>query len=69
MSVDPSLQDRIREFRIAVRTFCFVRACRRAGEPPGANLKTGSLAVLCPACPQPGRNMRERWEQRDDKYA
>ncbi|KAI1781959.1 hypothetical protein LXA43DRAFT_977822 [Ganoderma leucocontextum] len=63
------VKDRVREFRIAVRTYSFVRACRRAGEPPSANLKTGSLAVICPACPQPGQNMRPGWEQRDDKYA
>ncbi|PIL28189.1 hypothetical protein GSI_09726 [Ganoderma sinense ZZ0214-1] len=63
------VKDRVREFRIAVRTYSFVRACRRAGEPPSANLKTGSLAVLCPACPQPGQNMRPGWEQREEQFA
>jgi hypothetical protein len=24
--------------------------------------KTGELAILCPACPQPGKNLPEGWE-------
>nr|VWO95310.1 Copper resistance-associated P-type ATPase [Ganoderma boninense] len=62
------VQDRIREFRIAVRTYSYVRACRRAGEEPSAQLPVGSLAVLCPACPQPGHNMRSGWENRQKQY-
>ncbi|KAI1784958.1 hypothetical protein LXA43DRAFT_900780 [Ganoderma leucocontextum] len=68
-NVDPdAVKDRVREFRIAVRTYSFVRACRRAGEHPSATLKSGSLAVLCPTCPQPGHNMRPGWDQRDEQY-
>ena len=59
----------MREFRIAVRTYNFVRACRHAGVDPGAELAAGCLAVLCPACPQPNLNMRPGWEKRDGKYA
>ena len=62
-------QDRVREFRIAVRSYGFVRACRRAGIDPCSDLPVGCLAVICPACPQPGHNMRPGWEGRDEEYA
>ncbi|KAI1791116.1 hypothetical protein LXA43DRAFT_872705, partial [Ganoderma leucocontextum] len=62
-------QDRVRELGIAIRTYAFVRACRRAGVEPSAQLPVGSLAVLCPACPQPNHNMRPGWEQRESEYA
>ena len=35
----------------------FLRAARRAGQEPKIGLPSGSLAVLCPACPQPNKNM------------
>lgn len=39
------------------------------GEPENRKgLKPGSLAVLCPSCPHPGKNMRPGWETRDEKY-
>ncbi|KAI1788225.1 hypothetical protein LXA43DRAFT_895044 [Ganoderma leucocontextum] len=62
------VKDRVREFRIAVRTYNFVRACRWAGMDPGADLPVGCLAVLCPACLQPKHNMRPRWEACDEHY-
>ncbi|KAI1787177.1 hypothetical protein LXA43DRAFT_896623 [Ganoderma leucocontextum] len=62
------VKDRVREFRIAVRTYNFVRACRRAGVEPRAELPVGCLAVLCPACPQPNHNMRPGWEERAQEY-
>lgn len=35
----------------------------RAHDPEGVDgTKEGSLAVECPACPQPGRNLPEGWE-------
>ena len=27
------------------------------------NTKAGALAVLCPSCPHPGKNMPEGWEK------
>ncbi|KAI1782668.1 hypothetical protein LXA43DRAFT_1103603 [Ganoderma leucocontextum] len=63
------VKDRVREFRIAVRTYNFVRASRRAGVDPSADLPFGALAVICPACPQPGHNMRPGWEGREEEYA
>ncbi|KAI0643312.1 hypothetical protein C8Q79DRAFT_915187, partial [Trametes meyenii] len=65
-SVNP--QDRYRELGQAAREFAFLRQCRRAGENPGQTLQPGSLAVLCPCCPQPGLNMRSQWEHRDPNY-
>lgn len=40
---------------------------KRAGrgyDPGGVkNTKSGECAVLCPACPQPGRNLPDNWEE------
>ena len=39
---------------------------KRAGRghiPDGTiNVEDGSCAVLCPACPQPGKNLEDEWE-------
>ena len=53
-----------------MREFMFLRATRRAGVEPTAELPARSLAVLCPACPQPGINMDPHWEERkpEDEY-
>ncbi|KAI0668291.1 hypothetical protein C8Q78DRAFT_1071556 [Trametes maxima] len=63
-----TVDDRYRELGQAAREFAYLRQCRRAGETPGEPLQPGSLAVLCPCCPQPGLNMRPQWERRDPKY-
>jgi hypothetical protein len=43
-----------------------LRQLQRAGrghDPSGVNAtQAGELAVICPACPQPGRNLPEGWE-------
>jgi hypothetical protein len=40
---------------------------KRAGrgyDPAGVeNTESGECAVLCPACPQPGRNLPDNWEE------
>ncbi|KAI0060783.1 hypothetical protein BV25DRAFT_1806721 [Artomyces pyxidatus] len=56
--------DRYREFYISNREFAFLRAVRRAGQSPRRNLPAGSLAVLCPACPQLDINMDPNWRTR-----
>ncbi|KAG1722852.1 hypothetical protein EDB19DRAFT_1898151 [Suillus lakei] len=33
------------------------------GLQPRKNTKSGECAVLCPACPQPGRNLPDNWEE------
>ena len=40
-----------------MREFMFLRSTRRAGVQPTHGLPAASLAVLCPACPQPYKNM------------
>ncbi|KAI0644659.1 hypothetical protein C8Q79DRAFT_1001927 [Trametes meyenii] len=63
-----SVSDRYRELSQAAREFAFLRQCRRAGQNPGQALQPGSLAVLCPCCPQPGLNMHPQWERHEPKY-
>ncbi|PIL28222.1 hypothetical protein GSI_09634 [Ganoderma sinense ZZ0214-1] len=50
-------KDRSRELNNTMREFMFLRATRRAGIQPTQGLPAGSLGVLCPACPQPYKNM------------
>ncbi|KAI0706563.1 hypothetical protein C8Q76DRAFT_630169 [Earliella scabrosa] len=65
-NVRPStVPDRYREFMASMREYAFLRACKRAGRRPSAKMPARSLAVLCPACPQPGINMRSGWQSRD----
>ncbi|KAI0686970.1 hypothetical protein C8Q76DRAFT_635860 [Earliella scabrosa] len=69
-NVDPeSVPDRYREMLASMREFSFLRACKRAGQIPGRNMPPRSLAVLCPACPQPAMNMRPGWTARAHKYS
>ncbi|KAI0323717.1 hypothetical protein GY45DRAFT_1264149, partial [Cubamyces sp. BRFM 1775] len=57
-------KDRYRELNTAMREFTFLRSARRAGQEPAPILAAGSLAVSCPACPQPHMNMTEGWNER-----
>ncbi|KAI0730475.1 hypothetical protein C8Q76DRAFT_613044 [Earliella scabrosa] len=59
--------DRHRELNNTMREFMFLRATRRAGVDPEADLPARSLAVWCPACPQPGMNMDPNWQNRKPK--
>lgn len=61
-------QDRYREFNNSMREYRQVRARRRHGVPLGAVPGRTELAVLCPACPQPEKNMRPGWKERDAAY-
>jgi len=49
----------IREWRNITLLKCFGRGHDPAGT--GAT-EQGSCAILCPACPQPGKNLPENWE-------
>ena len=55
---------------MSYRQFSYVQAVRRAGERVQEKLPPGSLAVRCPACPQPGINMDPNWRSRpeDERY-
>ncbi|KAJ7590359.1 hypothetical protein C8J56DRAFT_783650, partial [Mycena floridula] len=59
-------KERYREFLRMGREYCHLRACKRAGrgndgERPVTDTKPGELAVECPACPRPGVNLPEGW--------
>ncbi|KAJ7019538.1 hypothetical protein C8F04DRAFT_1276138 [Mycena alexandri] len=59
-------KDRYPEFLRMTRQWRHVRMLKRAArghDPLGiANTKPGECALLCPACPQPGKNMSPGWE-------
>lgn len=49
-----------------IREWRHLKMLKRAGRghDPGGILATaeGECAVLCPACPQPGKNLPENWQ-------
>ena len=55
--------DRYREFLMAHRQFSFLRQLRWAHQRADEDLKEGSLAIECPACPQPLMNMDPNWRE------
>ncbi|ETW79409.1 hypothetical protein HETIRDRAFT_322626 [Heterobasidion irregulare TC 32-1] len=59
-----STPDRYRELLITMREWTYLVAVKRAGQAPARNMTIGSLAVLCPACPQPDINMAPNWRER-----
>ncbi|KAI1785585.1 hypothetical protein LXA43DRAFT_899423 [Ganoderma leucocontextum] len=57
------------ELNETMHNFMFLRSTRRAREEPKFDLDSGSLAVLCPACPQPHKNMDpEQYREKEDLY-
>ncbi|TCD59870.1 hypothetical protein EIP91_011272 [Steccherinum ochraceum] len=62
----PSSAHRYKQMSLAVRFWRHLHALKRAGrghDPAGVAATTpGSLAIECPACPQPGRNLPNGWE-------
>ncbi|EMD30750.1 hypothetical protein CERSUDRAFT_25709, partial [Gelatoporia subvermispora B] len=56
--------DRYRELLRTMQEFIWIRAVKRAGLEPRRGMAPGSLAVLCPACPQPDINMDLGWISR-----
>ena len=63
-----STQDRYREFLTSMREFTYIQMCQRKGLRPSRCHPAGSLAVLCPACPQPtdSMNMDPSWKDRPE---
>jgi hypothetical protein len=61
-----AIQYRYPEFHRAVRIWRNLLLLKRAGrgqDPAGASATAlGELAVECPACPHPGRNLPEDWD-------
>jgi hypothetical protein len=61
-----SCQDRYEAFMRMVREWRHLKMLKRAGrghDPSGVeNTKRGECAVLCPACPQPNKNLPDDWQ-------
>ncbi|KAJ7120873.1 hypothetical protein C8R44DRAFT_623095 [Mycena epipterygia] len=59
------MKDRYHEFLRMTREWRHVQMLKRAGrghDPDGvASTKEGECALLCPACPQPGKNLPPDW--------
>ncbi|KAG1866481.1 hypothetical protein C8R48DRAFT_747671 [Suillus tomentosus] len=60
------IRDRYSAFMRMIHEWRHLRQLRRAGrghDPAGAKATTaGELAVLCPACPHPGKNLPQDWQ-------
>ncbi|KAJ6476812.1 hypothetical protein C8R45DRAFT_833720, partial [Mycena sanguinolenta] len=60
------IQERYHEFLRMTRQWRHIRMLKRAGrghDPVGiANTQPGECALLCPACPQPGKNLPPNWK-------
>ncbi|KAF7373659.1 hypothetical protein MSAN_00576700 [Mycena sanguinolenta] len=63
-------KDRYHEFRRMTRQWRNVQMLKRAGrghDPAGiAGTQVGECALLCPACPQPGKNLPPDWRDAPD---
>ncbi|KAJ6510913.1 hypothetical protein C8R45DRAFT_965557 [Mycena sanguinolenta] len=63
-------KDRYHEFLRMTRQWRNVQMLKRAGrghDPAGiAGTKAGECALLCPACPQPGKNLPTNWKNAPD---
>lgn len=61
-----TVQDRYDEFMRMVRMWRNLKMLQRSGrghDPKGIDAtEPGQCAVLCPACPQPGKNLPDGWE-------
>ncbi|KIO17892.1 hypothetical protein M407DRAFT_84529 [Tulasnella calospora MUT 4182] len=58
-----NLQTLYDQLRLVVRLYRILTTHMRAGRSDAsAPLKNGELCVICPACPQPGVNLPERWD-------
>ncbi|KAI0067061.1 hypothetical protein BV25DRAFT_1912397 [Artomyces pyxidatus] len=70
-------KNQYKDFIRTIRCFRNIRALKRAGrahDPAGIDATLfGELCVECPACPHPGRNLPEKWEDAPEedqwKYA
>ncbi|KIJ47597.1 hypothetical protein M422DRAFT_248592, partial [Sphaerobolus stellatus SS14] len=60
--------ERYREFLNIIRFWTYLQTEKRSGQPLGIHqflpkAHRHSIAMVCPACPQPGINMAPRWEE------
>ncbi|TFK59939.1 hypothetical protein BDN72DRAFT_780066 [Pluteus cervinus] len=65
------IRDRYRAFLVMIREYRHIKSLKRAGRGNDQRgiegTKPGECAVLCPACPQPGRNLPADWKTRPAK--
>ncbi|KAG1727954.1 uncharacterized protein EDB91DRAFT_1239465 [Suillus paluster] len=66
-NVVPLIQDRYESFMCMVREWQHLKMLKHFGrghDPVGVSgTKEGECAVLCPACPQPGKNLPPDWKE------
>lgn len=69
---ETSMQKRYDEFLRVTRQYRHLMLCKRAGrglDPMGIETtKPGELALQCPACPHPGKNLPDGWEKSAKQY-
>ncbi|KAI0675894.1 hypothetical protein C8Q78DRAFT_1066529 [Trametes maxima] len=63
-----TVKDRYREFNNASRQYDHVRRCAEYDAWVGEKCEPATLCLLCPACPQPGLNMRDGWQEHLPEY-
>ena len=59
------VQDRYKGVLTAAREFNWLTTVKRNGMEAVKQLPFGSLAIWCPACPQPGINLDPDWTKRE----
>ena len=63
------MQDRYRELLRCTRQYRNLKHLKWHGFGHDITmLGLGDLAVLCPACPQPGMNLPDDWEKDKEQY-
>ncbi|KAG1817907.1 hypothetical protein EV424DRAFT_1472791 [Suillus variegatus] len=71
MSITP-IRDRYSVFMCMVHEWRHLKQLKHAGrghDPHGVDAASaGACAVLCPACPQPGKNLPDNWENAPGTY-
>lgn len=71
---DNGIQDRYSEFLRMIRGWRHLKMLKRTGrghDPGGVNTTIqGACAVLCPACPHPGKNLPSNWRDvpKNERY-
>jgi hypothetical protein len=67
-----AVPDLYREFRRLGRLWRWMKKLRGAGFGHNGkdpmNVDAGELANYCPACPQPGKNLRDNWKSDNNRY-
>ncbi|KAG6826212.1 hypothetical protein H0H92_000691 [Tricholoma furcatifolium] len=63
-----TIKDRYPAFLLSIRQWRYLRMMKRSGrghDPNGSisQTKPGECTLLCPACPQPGINLPDGWEE------